>query len=54
MDTTIGNMVEAYLLDIRYKKFNKTAVKNLFLCNKKVLKEERDFVFLTKIRCPPK
>ncbi|MFZ3102679.1 MAG: hypothetical protein WA113_10885 [Desulfitobacteriaceae bacterium] len=48
MDTTIGNMVEAYLLNIKYKKFKKTAVKNLFLGSNKVLKEERDFVFLNQ------
>lgn len=41
MDTTIGNMVDAYLLDIKYKNFNKTAVKNLFFGGTKVLKEVR-------------
>lgn len=48
MDTTIGNMVDAYLLNIKYKNFNKTAVKNLFFGSKKVLKEGRDFVFFNQ------
>lgn len=48
MDTTIGNMVDTYLLSIKYKRFNKTAIKNLFFGSKKVLKEERDFVFFNQ------
>ena len=48
MDTTIENMVDSYLSNIKYKRFNKTAVKNLFFGSKKVLKEERDFIFLNQ------
>jgi len=48
MDTTIRNMVDAYLLSIKYKNFNKTAVKNLFFGSKKDLEEGRNFVFFIK------